>query len=293
MTDEWLLVLDGTGLYVRCAKAGQRTGLTAPDGTPTGAVTLFAQSLASMTRDVQPHRMLIAWDGGNARDWRRKICPAYKTNRSGPYSGADWVREFDAVREFCNAAGIAQWSFPEFEADDVLAAASRLARKALPDVKLVLASDDKDILQLAEDGRVWVRALGRDGILADAETVELLFGVSPKYLPALRALEGDPSDGIPGVRGVGRVKAIRMLEQGRLRWPLPVDVLPFGPVREQVDKWFSIMDLHSPPETPEAHYETKFLDIAETAWKRGNILPILEKYGMRSMAERVAAGHFW
>ena len=292
MTDSWLMAVDGTGLYVRCAKAARYTGMTAPDGTPTGALTIFAQSLASIVRSVRPQRMLIAWDGGTeALNWRRALCPGYKRNRAVGYRTDPWwrdLREFGAVREFCNAAQIAQWCFSEFEADDMLGAASRLARQVLPEAKMIVASDDKDVLQLAEDGRVWVRGLGRDGVLTDAETVELLFGVRPEHMTMMRALEGDRSDGIPGMPGIGRVRAVRMLHQAEFRWP-PPDVPPGG----EVDAWFRIMDLRDPPERPEDHDKTGFLDIRQTTWIPGNVLPVLEKYGMRSMAERWSAGHFW
>lgn len=297
--ESWLMAVDGTGLYVRCRKAARHTRLTAPDGTPTGALTLFAQSLAAMVRSVQPQRMLIAWDGGHeALDWRRRICPEYKRNRSAAAFrseayGDDWLREFSAVREFCNDAQILQWSVPQFEADDLLATASREAYRLLPDVKVILASDDKDILQLAADGRVWVRTLGRDGVLTDAETVELMYGVLPQNLPMLRALAGDPSDGIPGLPGIGPVKAAHMLNASGVVGACPENILEPGPERVQVSKWFSVMDLHNPPEYPEEHCPTGFLDIRQTAWKRGNILPVLERYGMRKMAERVIAGHFW
>lgn len=295
MDGSWLMAVDGTGLYVRCSKAARHTGMTAPDGTPSGALTLFAQSLAAMVRRNRPDRLLVAWDGGRGTAWRRQVCPEYKRNRAraapGYYPPAD-TREFDAVREFCNAAQIEQWSLDDFEGDDLLAAASRLAARDLPGTRVLLVSDDKDILQLAVDGRVWISALGRDGAQADAETVELLHGVRPEHLPMLRALAGDPSDGIPGIRGIGPVAAVRMLHQAGFRWPAVLEMLPEDD-RPAADSWFRVMDLNDPPESPEDQDKTGILDIRKTEWERGNILPVLEKYGMRSMAERWQEGRFW
>jgi DNA polymerase I len=285
-----LLAVDGTGLLVRCSNAAARTGMSAPDGTPTGALTLFANSLASLVREMSPGYLVMAWDGSRSREWRRRICPGYKANRL-PFPDKRPV-EGEQAREFCEAAGIAQWCLDDFEADDMLAAASRLAYRQFQDARVVIASDDKDVLQLAGAGNTWIRPFGKAHLIS-AEEVELAWGVRPEYLPQLRALAGDRSDGIPGIPGVGPAIALRMLATASFRWPLPAEILRPGPERAAVDDWFSVMDLHDPPEVPEDHDEAGILDIRKTEWKRGNVLPVLEKYGMRKMAERYAQGTFW
>jgi DNA polymerase I len=287
----WLMAVDGTGLFVRSARAARRTGLTAPDGTPTGALTLFIASLAALVREVRPTHLVIAWDSGvPGTTWRRRICPDYKAKRAAlPMD----LREFDPVREFCDAAGIAQWAIDDFEADDLLAAAFRLSWRDLPDHCLVLCSDDRDVLQLIEPGRSYVRTFGKDGMLIDAQAVISEWGVYPENLPRLRALAGDPSDGIPGLPGVGPVRALHMLQRARLCWPLPEEVLPDPAQYSQALAWHDVMTLHGAPETPEEHDPTGILDIPRTAWTPGNILPVLERYGMRSMAERWSKGTLW
>jgi DNA polymerase-1 len=126
-----LMAVDGTGLFVRCAKAGRHTGMTAPDGTPTGAAVLFTSSLAAMVRELQPTHLMIAWDSGlPGTKWRRRICPGYKAKRPAlPHD----LREFEVVRQICDAAQIAQWAIDDFEADDLLAAFCRRSRRDLPD----------------------------------------------------------------------------------------------------------------------------------------------------------------
>jgi 5'-3' exonuclease len=287
----WLMAVDGTGLLVRSSRAAARTGLTAPDGTPTGALTLFANSLASLIREVQPTHLVVAWDGGNSRAWRRKIVPGYKANR--PAFPDKRPVEGDQAREFCDAAGIAQWAIDDFEADDLLAAACRLSWRDLPDHYVALCSDDKDVLQLIEPGRVYVRTLGKDGMFIDAHTVLAEWSICPENLPKLRALAGDPSDGIPGLHGVGPVRALQMLQRAKFCWPLPEEVLPDPAAYSQALAWHDVMTLHGAPQLPEGHDATGILDIPQTAWKRGNILPVLEKYGMRKMAERWSQGTFW
>jgi len=286
-----LMAVDGTGLLVRCSRAAARTGMHAPDGTPTGALTLFVGSLASMVREVRPLYFLVAWDGANGRAWRRAICPEYKANRL-PFPDKRPV-ESEQVREFCTAAGIAQWCMDDFEADDLLAAAARLSGRDLPGCDVVLCSDDRDVLQLIEPGRVRVRTFGSGGMTADTLSVIEEWGVYPEHLPSLRALAGDPSDGIPGLPGVGPVRAALMLQQAGFSWPLPEAVLPDPAQHAQAQAWHDIMTLHGAPETPEGHDATGILDIRQTAWTRGNILPVLEKYGMRVLAERWSKSALW
>jgi DNA polymerase I len=287
-----LMAVDGTGLYVRCSKAAAHARMTGPDGTPTGTLVLFANSLASMVRQIRPRYLLIAWDGGNGTAWRRKICPEYKANRTpAEYYPRD-TREFDAVREFCSAAQITQWCLDEFEGDDMLAAASRLAVRDLPDTQVVLCSDDADVLQLCAD-RIWARYLGADGSFSDADRVRDHWGVEPGNLPMLRALAGDASDGIPGLPGTGLFRALQLLRHYEFCWPLPKEAVPDPAKYAQVLAWHDVMNLNRPPKSPEDHDEHGVLNILQTEWTPGNILPVLEKYGMRRMAEKVVKDTLW
>lgn len=287
-----IMGVDGTGLLVRSSKAARYTGMSAPDGTPTGALTLFIGSLALLVRKVQPDYLIVAWDGEDALRWRRRIYPEYKSNRPAAWSPG-WEESRQAA-EFCAAAGMTQWSLPGFEADDILAALYRLSWRDLPDCEeVILCSDDHDILQLIEPGRVRVRTFGRDGAVIDAQAVLTEWGVYPENLPRLRALAGDAVDGIPGLPGVGPVRALQMLWKAKFCWPLPEEVLPDPAAYSQALAWHDVMTLRGAPEVPEQHDPTGILDMQKTAWTRGNILPVLEKYGMRSLAERWQKGSLW
>lgn len=294
MTDPGcLMAVDGTGLLVRCARAGRNTGMTAPDGTPTGTAVLFVNSLAAMTREVRPTHLVIAWDGMAATAWRRQICPEYKMTRM-PAPTMDGLRGHRVVSEICGAAGIASWCMRGFEADDLLAAFFRLSRREFPDCgNVVLCSDDRDVLQLIELARVCVRTLGKDGYYVHAQDVLDEWGVYPEQLPRLRALAGDPSDKIPGLPGVGPARALEMLRRAGWSWPLPEEVLPDAAQWRQARAWHDVMNLHGAPEVPEVHDDAGILDIQKTAWSRGNILPVLERYGMSSLAVRERKDTLW
>lgn len=288
-----LTAVDGTGLYVRSSKAARHLGLTGPDGTPTGALTLFAQSMAVLLRETAPDYVMIAWDSGlPGTTWRRKICPEYKAKRTYHDHTRDG-REFDAIRLLCDAAGFGQWAIDDFEADDLLGTFFRKTRTEVPEGYVTMVSDDRDILQLAEQGRVSVRYFGAKSPTLRAQDVRAEWGVAPEHLPALRALMGDPSDGIPGLPGIGPFRAHRMLDQAGFAWPLPAEAIPDPAQYAQALAWHDVMTLHGPPERPEDHDPTGFLDIRKTAWKRGNILPVLESYAMRSLAERWTKGALW
>lgn len=292
-----LTAVDGTGLYVRSSKAARHLGLTGPDGTPTGALTLFANSMAVLIRETSPDHIMIAWDSGRSgTEWRRRIVPGYKGNRPGyreaPGDYQDG-RQFDAIRLLCDAAGFAQWAIDDFEADDLLGTFCRKTREEVPGGYVTLCSDDKDVLQLAEQGRVAVRYFGAAGRTMEARDVKAEWGVEPGVLPALRALMGDPSDGIPGLPGVGPFRAGVILREHGFAWPPPAEAVPDPALCSQALAWHDVMDLISPPERPEDHDPTGFLDIRKTAWERGNILPVLERYAMRSLAERWMKGALW
>lgn len=289
-----LVGVDGTGLYVRSSKAAQHLGLTGPDGTPTGALTLFAKSLAVVLREIRPTHVMIAWDSGRSgTEWRRRIVPEYKGNRPRYSSGSRDIREFDAIRLLCDAAGFAQWAIHDFEADDLLGTFFRKTRAEFPEGYVTLVSDDRDVLQLCEQGRVGVRHFGRDGRTLTAWDVKSEWGVYPELLPALRALMGDPSDGIPGLAGVGPFRAGNILREAGYSWPPPAEALPDPSQYSQALAWHDVMTLHGAPERPEDHDPTGFLDIRKTAWERGNILPVLESYAMRALAERWMKGDLW
>jgi 5'-3' exonuclease len=206
------LLVDGTALYVRSSRAAQRTGMNT-DGIPTGTLTLFTHSLARLLRVHQPGHVLIGFDGPGSRDWRRKIWPGYKAGRPDPPS--DDTGEHRQVLRLCDAAGLQAVFYAGYEADDVIAWGWRVLREAPGGPEdIVIASDDADLHQLlCREPRVRQVPLSAGGKVMDYGAVVSKYGCEPDQLPSLRALAGDPSDGIPGVRGTGPVRALRILRE--------------------------------------------------------------------------------
>ena len=291
-----ILAIDGTGLLVRCSRAARPRFLVSPDGTPTGALTLFINSLAKKVRDTDPSHVVVAWDGPRATRWRRSQYFGYKAGRNDP-----WLRspELHACLEFCERAGIYQLWHEGFEADDVLAAITRAAMN-MPGKLTLLCSDDDDLLQLADDcpdHPVKVMGFSSPVRLTAADVTER-WGVTPMWLPKLRALSGDVSDGIPGLPGVGPAKALRMLRQGCFAWPLDETVINDPEYRRLAVIWRDIMDLAIPVRPMEsvtgAAMFRPFRELARWNPEKGrNALDLLEHHGMDQLAQRLAGGRLW
>jgi 5'-3' exonuclease len=280
------LAVDGTGLLVRCCRAPRSRDLFASDGTPTGALMMFIASLSRAVKVIRPGSLLVAWDGPRALDWRREIYPAYKQGRRGFDADGE---EASQATQFLATAGIPQCRIPRFEADDILAAAARRRR---PGTRVILASEDADMLQLA--GYLDV-SVYRGHAFWDAIDVKREWGVSPSQLTMLRALAGDRSDGIAGVPNVGLKRAMRMLEHGGFSWPLPGEVFRDRSAREAADACYRVMDLINPERRPE---ESPLFgnDVINCAWNppdHDKVLPLLERYELSAIAERSRTGNLW
>jgi DNA polymerase-1 len=202
-----LVVIDGANAIYRAFFA--IPNLRAPDGSPTGAAYGFVTMLAKVLRDEKPTHVAVASDppGGS---FRRRIYPEYKAGRDA--QPEDLTAQLPLVAELCAAFGVPMLEVPDFEADDVIAT---LVETAPAGAEVCIVSTDKDLMQLVRPG---VELLdGVKGRRIDSAAVEERFGVSPDKLLDMRALVGDPSDNIPGVKGIGEKGAAKLiLEYGSL-----------------------------------------------------------------------------
>jgi 5'-3' exonuclease len=245
-----LLLVDGTALLVRSRRAGQSTGMNAA-GVPTGPLTLFAHSAARLLRAHQPTHVLVAFDGRDSRNWRRQLFPGYKAGRMDPGSAPSIHQEL--IGDFCAAAGLATQTYYGFEADDVIAWAWRSfhedTRAGDEIQRVVIAADDADLHQLLwKDGsghEARQVPLSKDGHPFDHADVISRYGCEPAQLAELKALAGDPSDGIPGLPGVGPTKALGMLR--RHNWSLPAITETMDPqMGRMIHTYRDILDLIRP-----------------------------------------------
>jgi 5'-3' exonuclease len=219
-----LVLLDGASMWFR-SYFGVPSSITAPDGRPVNAVRGFLDSMAVVITQQRPSRLVVCLDLDWRPQFRVDLIPSYKAHRvaepepKGPDIEEvpdDLTPQVDMIMELLDAFGIPTGGAPGFEADDVL---GTLAAKERKD-PVVVVSGDRDLLQVVSDDPVSVRVLYLGRGLSKAT----LFGpdeVAEQYgVPAGRAgpayaelalLRGDPSDGLPGVPGVGEKTAATLL----------------------------------------------------------------------------------
>jgi len=198
-----VVIIDGTNSLYRAFFAIPK--LRAADGTPTNAAYGFVTMLRKLIREQAPDYLLVVFDA-RGENFRHRLYEAYKATRDA--QPEDLSAQIPIVRELLLAHRIPILEVADFEADDVIAT---LVRRAPEDAQIAIVSTDKDLMQLV-GGRVVLL----DGIQErryDEQAVEARFGVPPSQLLDLRALAGDASDNIPGVRGIGAKGAAELIRQ--------------------------------------------------------------------------------
>jgi DNA polymerase-1 len=198
-----LLVIDAANALYRAFFA--LPPLRSPSGAPTGAVYGFANMLRKLIREEKPDAIAVAMDprGGG---FRRELYADYKSTRDA--QPEDLTLQLPVARELIDAWRLPVLEVPGFEADDVIAT---LATTAPEGWEVVIVSSDKDLMQLV-GGRVVLLDSMKDKRIGPAEVVER-FGVPPEKLLDVRALVGDTSDNIPGVKGIGEKGAAALITE--------------------------------------------------------------------------------
>ncbi len=228
-----LMLLDGASLWFRSFYALPEK-MTAPDGRPVNAVRGFVDTIANLVNRESPSRLVVCLDLDWRPAFRTELIPSYKAHRvaqaapvaaDGHRAGADveevpdtLTPQVDMIMDVLGAAGIATSGAQGCEADDVI---GTLAFAETTDPVLVV-SGDRDLLQVVTDDPVAVRVLYVGRGLAKAELMGPV-EVAEKYaVPAARAgsayaemsiLRGDPSDGLPGVAGIGEKTAAKLISE--------------------------------------------------------------------------------
>lgn len=201
-----LLIIDGHAYAYRAFHAIRE--LRSPSGRPTNAIYGFLKMLEKMRATVEPTHQLVVWDGGLSSE-RMTALPEYKAQR--PAMPADLAEQLDEITAWLGAAGIASFCEDGIEADDYIAFA---CRKALAEgAEVVIASSDKDFMQLVSPGVGLLNPNDKSETIWGAEQVRVKTGVEPGQIVDWLALIGDAVDNIPGVPGVGPKTATDLLNQ--------------------------------------------------------------------------------
>ncbi|HTO51794.1 MAG TPA: DNA polymerase I [Myxococcota bacterium] len=220
-----LLLVDASNSIYRAFFA--LPALANSTGIPTHATLGFTTMLQKLLRESAPDFVAVVWDTPGPKR-RKELYAEYKATRDS--SPDDLRAQIPWIRRIVSAYNLATVESGGEEADDVIATLARAAEREGVEVEIV--STDKDLLQLVSDGVKVVDTM-RDRRLGPAE-VEARFGVTPAQMLDLRALVGDSSDNIPGVKGIGEKGAAELLRtHGSLdRLLLAIDAIPGKRPRE-------------------------------------------------------------
>ncbi len=200
-----LLIVDGHAYAYRAFHAIRE--LRSPGGQPTNAIYGFVKMLEKMRLAVQPTHVSVVWDGGLSAE-RLAALPDYKAQR--PEMPVALRPQLTGIVDFLAAAGIASYCQAGVEADDYIATLARLAAKSW---NVVIASSDKDFMQLVSERVGLLNPNDKTGVIWGRAQVLAKTGVAPEQVSDWLALMGDAVDNIPGVPGVGPKTAADLLRQ--------------------------------------------------------------------------------
>lgn len=212
-----LVIIDGKSVFYRGYYA--MGNLSKSDGTPTGGVYGFAVIALEIVKEIQPTKVVVAWDKAKTSIRKRKeIYPNYKAGRVKPPE--DFFVQIPLLKKLVTALN---WGFLEcddYEADDIIGTLARQADEELDedgncDWDTVIVSSDLDMLQIVDDNTRMYRLLKGFSKLEemDVPAVEEKYGILKNQFLDLKALKGDASDNIPGVPGVGEKTAVKLLNE--------------------------------------------------------------------------------
>ncbi|WP_424215639.1 5'-3' exonuclease [Streptomyces sp. BI20] len=213
------MLLDTASLYYR-AYFGVPDSVRAPDGTPVNAVRGLLDFIARLVQDHRPDHLVACMDADWRPEWRVSLIPSYKAHRVAveTATGPDVEETPDTlapqvpiIESALDAFGIARVGVAGYEADDVI---GTLTARAEGPVDIV--TGDRDLYQLVDDAKARRVLYPLKGVgtlqITDEAVLREKYGVDGPGYAALALLRGDPSDGLPGVPGIGEKTAAKLLD---------------------------------------------------------------------------------
>jgi DNA polymerase-1 len=206
-----LLVVDGDSFAHRAYHALPKSIRRATDKGPANMIVGFTNMLVRLWEIVEPRGVLVGFDSLDTPTYRHEAFPQYQSGRE---FDDELLEQLDLLPELVDALGFAHAKVPGYEADDFLGAVV-----ALVDVKkkrpVVVATSDRDLFQLASERTTILQPTKGVSELTRVGPAEVRerYGVEPRQVPDFIALRGDPSDRLPGAKGVGPKTAASLLAQ--------------------------------------------------------------------------------
>ncbi len=205
-----VIMIDGHNLMFRSyyATAYRGSFMQTSKGFPTNALLGFVNMINKIIEDESPEYMIVAFDKG--RTFRHNQYKDYKANRDE--TPKELVQQFPLAKEILKGMGIKHFEIDNYEADDIIGTFAKYCDFEKGYIGTIISSD-KDLLQLLSD-KVDIKLLKQtDHLRYNATTFKEEHGIVPLRVIDLKALMGDASDNIPGVKGIGEKTALRLLKQ--------------------------------------------------------------------------------
>jgi DNA polymerase-1 len=204
-----LLAVDGDSFAHRAYHALPKKAFRRADGGPGNALEGFTGMLLRLWQGERPRAVLVAWDTLTAPTYRHTAFTGYQAGREFE---PELLEQLDLLPDFVSSAGIVCVKAPGYEADDFLGAAA--AGEEAAGGTVLVATSDRDAFQLASERTTILQPVrGTAPTRIGPAEVRERYGVEPAQVPDFIALRGDPSDKIPGARGVGEKGAANLLGQ--------------------------------------------------------------------------------
>jgi DNA polymerase-1 len=270
-----LLVIDGDSLAHRAYHAIPKTIRRGKDRGPANALVGFSNFLLRLWDAEQPRAVLVGWDSLDSPTYRHELFEGYQAGR---HFDEELLEQLDILPELVRAFGFAAAKAPGYEADDFLAAAVKQeeARRGTA----VVATSDRDSFQLASPRTTILQPVRGVTELTrvDPDGVRERYGVEPAQVPDFIALRGDPSDRLPGAKGVGPKTAADVLRQyGTLEAALEAGRFAAQADELRVYKRMATLDAGAPLPP---------LDDQTPSWSEASAFA--RDLGMNALAERLA-----
>ena len=210
MPKKKLYLLDGMALAYRAHFAFINSRLKNSEGIATGPILGFANTLAKLLEEEEPTHIAVAWDT-HAPTFRHELDDQYKANR--PPQPEELKVGIPLIKEMIDKFGIDNIEQDGYEADDIIGTIAYNAQAEHVDVYLV--TPDKDFMQLVDDHITMIKPDNKNGgfIVIDRDGVQDYFGVGPEKVIDVLAIIGDTSDNIPGVKGIGKKGAPKLINK--------------------------------------------------------------------------------
>ena len=201
-----LIIIDGNALLHRAYHA--IAPLTDPKGRQVNAVFGFARVFLKAMKDMAPDYVAVAWDRREPT-FRHEAYAEYKAQREK--KPQDLYDQIDMIKDFLTAYGVPSYDAKGYEADDVIATIAEAAKTD----KVIILTGDKDTFQIVDE-KINVLTFKKgvsETLLFTPEEIKKEYGLLPEQMIELKALAGDPSDNIKGVRGIGKIGAEKLLKK--------------------------------------------------------------------------------